>query len=707
MNLHYEYYTDLTEYFNAIQKEELPKRAFQWRKNGGYYVINVPCAFDIETSSFYENGEKRCLMYVWQFAFNGYVFIGRTWKQFTQFLNQLSIVLNVSMDNRLYIYVHNLSYEFQFMRKWLEWENIFATAERKPLKALTVEGYEFRDSYILSGYNLAKTAEQLNQYSVKKLVGDLDYDLIRTAITDLDETEIAYCVNDVLVVSAYIQEQINQYGKITKIPLTNTGRVRNYCREACYNGFTKNSKEKKATKYAYKKLMKSLTVTADEYNLLKRAFMGGFTHANAIHVLETKKNVTSYDFTSSYPFVMLTELYPMGKGFKIKIDSLDKFRELERNFCLVFDMRLEGVAPKIWADNPISISKCWKISEDHVVNNGRVVTADWLITSGTEIDFEIYMKFYDIEHCYIDNCYAYTKAYLPTNFLKSILKLYEDKTTLKGVEGKEVEYLHSKGMLNSCYGMCVTDIAQDETIYDGEWSKVKASGDSLNDAIEKYNENHNRFLFYPWGIYVTAYARRNLFSAIAECGADYIYSDTDSVKIINAEKHKKYFDVYNKMVMLKIKRSCLVNKLDENQFKPKTIKGVEKPIGVWDCEGTYSLFKTLGAKRYIYVDNGKLHATIAGTGKQKAVSYLMRTYGTIEKVFENFDNGLCIPETDTGKLTHTYIDYEMSGTVTDYKGVKFDYYEKSGIHLEKTSFNMSMTKLFLDFVEGRKYEYKL
>lgn len=698
--LHSNYFIDLDKFIEVILKDKY-SRAFQWRKNGGYYVINVPCAFDIETSSFYEGDCKRVIMYIWQFALNGYVLIGRTWNDFLRLLKALELALNIDDDNRLYIYVHNLSYEFQFLRKWLEWDNIFAVDERKPVKALTTSGFEFRDSYILSGYSLEKTGEQLQKYKVEKLTGYLDYDKIRTPLTHLTNDEIKYCINDVLVVSAYIQEQIEMYGKITKIPLTNTGRVRNYCRKACFDGFT--NRNKKETKANYKKLMSCLTLTVDEYKLLKRAFMGGFTHANAIHVNDTLENVSSFDFTSSYPWVMLSELYPMGKGTRIEIKDYDDYKRLCKKFCLVFDMKLTGVSPKIKADNPISVSKCWKLINP-IENNGRVVYADEIITSGTEIDLDIYMKFYNIEHLAITNCYAYIKGYLPKNFLLAILKLYNDKTQLKGVEGKEVEYLHSKGMLNSCYGMTVTDIAKDESIYNGEWNKEKVN---LEIAIEEYNSSKNRFLFYPWGIYVTAYARRNLFSAIAECGNDYCYSDTDSVKILNADKHQQYFDTYNKMVELKIKRCCAVNGIDETLFAPKTIKGVTKMIGVWDCEGTYEYFKTLGAKRYIYVQNNKLHVTVAGVGKLATQNYLQEQYKTVQNIFNHFKNGLVIPENYTGKLTHTYIDDEMEGETIDIDGNVYHYHELSGIHLSKTQFELSLSAMFINYLRGVKYEYRI
>lgn len=706
-DIHYDYYTDIEKFVETISKDTY-KLAFKWQKQNSYKAYNISCAFDIETSSFYSGNEKQVIMYIWQFAFNGYVVIGRTWDDFNILLNKLITTFNIDVNNRLCVYVHNLSYEFQFICKRFEWDSIFAVDSRKPIKALTVSGIEFRDSYILSGYNLAKTGEQLHTYKVKKLVGDLDYELIRTPLTPLTEKEMHYCINDVLVVSAYIQEQIEMYGNILKIPMTNTGRVRNYCRKNCYEGFDK--KTKKEAKYSYKKLMSSLTLTVDEYKLLKRAFMGGFTHANALKVDKTLYNVSSFDFTSSYPYVMLSEKYPMGKGFKIThIKNMDEFNELCGHFCLVFDMKLEGITAKIISDNPLSFSKCWEYSKDLINNNGRVFSASYVITSGTELDLQTYMKFYNIEHCTLFNIYAYAKEYLPRNFLLSILKLYNDKTQLKGVQGKEVEYLHSKGMLNSCYGMTVTDIAKDEQVYNNGWTEEPVN---LQDCIDKYNSSKNRFLFYPWGIYVTAYARRNLFSAIAHCNnhgydSDYCYSDTDSVKILNREKHEQYFEDYNNLVRLKIKKCCYENNIDEKLFSPKTIQGKVKTIGVWDYEGDYNYFKTLGAKRYIYVQDNKLHVTIAGVGKKPTEQYLTEKYKNFDSIFSHFNCSLSIPETYSGKNTHTYIDDKMTGTVLDYKGVPYDYDELSGVHLEKTGFNMSRTDQFFNFLKGVRYEYRL
>ena len=99
-------------------------------------------------------------------------------------------------------------------------------------------------------------------------------------------------------------------------------------------------------------------------------------------------------------------------------------------------------------------------------------------------------------------------------------------------------------MLNSCYGMAVTDIVRPEIIYTDDWQDPLLP--NLEKSIEDYNKSRSRFLFYPWGVWVTAYARRNLFTGICEFGSDYIYSDTDSIKVINISAHMDYINSYNK-----------------------------------------------------------------------------------------------------------------------------------------------------------------
>src|SRR5699024_6659130 len=146
----------------------------------------------------------------------------------------LPIYYSLGKSRKLVVYVHNLGFEFQFMRKYFKWENVFTVDEREPIIAQTNNGIEFRDSYILSGYSLDKTAKMLTKHDTKKLTGDLDYSLIRHYGTELTLKEVQYIVNDVQIVLDYINEQRELYGNITRIPITNTRRVRDYVRNHCF-----------------------------------------------------------------------------------------------------------------------------------------------------------------------------------------------------------------------------------------------------------------------------------------------------------------------------------------------------------------------------------------------------------------------------------------------------------------------------------------
>lgn len=659
-----------------------------------YY--NIPCAFDIETTSTYLNGDKVALMYAWTLNINGTSIIGRTWDEFEMCLETIHMKLYTNPERIFVIYVHNLAFEFAFIGRRFQWEKVFSIDTRKPIYARDIRGIEFRCSYLLSGYSLAKVADNLQTFKIRKLVGDLDYSKPRHSATILKQKEIRYLINDGRIVVAYIAEEIARNGNIAKIPLTKTGYVRLACRRNC---FSKSHREKRGS--LYRKRMKKLTLTLKEYDVLKMAFAGGFTHANPFYTNKILHNVKSFDFTSSYPAVMVAEKYPMSAGELVEIKTREEFRENLENYCCVFVARFTGVHSKIMFDNPISASKCYNL-ENAVLNNGRVVSADSFVLALTNVDYLAYEKFYTWENVEISSFYRYKADYLPREFVDAILTFYEDKTKLKGVEGKETEYLHAKENVNSCYGMCVTDILRDLITF----SELEMWGVSEVDRekeIERYNNNPQRFLFYAWGIFVTSYARSNLFSGILSCGVDYIYADTDSLKILNHEKHADYFKKYNEYISERLKNACLYHGFDPARVRPLTIKGKEKPLGVWDDEGLYPVFKTLGAKRYMYLDGGVLHVTVAGSNKKKTAEYLEKTYGKYY-AFYKFDNTLCVPVGYSGRTTSCYIDYETSGEIVDYMGVKGGFHELTSVHVEQTEYNLTIASAYIKYFLGIQNE---
>lgn len=704
--------------------------------NKGRYYYNVPCAFDIEATSFYVdndcvvdynakrerqkagdtnyNPERRACMYVWQFGINGRVIIGRTWPEFVEMLNFIAKTLQLNENKRLIIYVHNLSYEFQFLRKWLDWQDEMLSIDvRRPLYAVTSHYIEFRCSYLLTGYSLANLCKQMQKFKIKKLTGNLDYSILHSSASELSDEEIAYCVNDVLIIMCYIQEKIDEEGGIANIPLTQTGYVRRYCRQC-----TLYIKGHRRNEHYYKIIHGLNFADMEEFRLVHDCFQGGFTHANSYYSGMTLENVASYDFTSSYPYIMVSEKFPMSSGLKVEIKDKSTFDFYLNNYACIMDVEFYGLIQRETHEHPLSVSKCKPISEDKVVDNGRVVSCSYCRTRITGIDFLTYKHFYQWKNIVIKTFYIYHCQYLPTELVMSILDLYARKTTLKGVKGSEVEYMRSKEMINSVYGMCVTNPLRDEIYIDenDEWQVRELEEFEMLDMLFEHNEKKNRFLFYLWGVFVTAYARKNLFTAIKRLEWDYVYSDTDSVKVLHHERHKDYFDAYNEHVRQMLNKAAKYHGINPAMFSPRTIEGVEKMLGVWDYEGMYRRFKTLGAKRYcvefadesdyITIDGIKypISITVAGLNKYHAIPYIFRdlAHGNSERVFDYFVDGLHIPPEHTGKLLQSYIDDEIEGTFIDYQGHVSTYHEKSCTHMENTSYDLSLARLYVEYLRGNR-----
>lgn len=482
-----------------------------------------------------------------------------------------------------------------------------------------------------------------------------------------------------------------------------------------------------------KTLMQTLTLSAPEYQELKECFQGGFTHANAHRIGITHTKVGSFDFSSSYPAVMVAFKYPMSKGKYVGTITRDQLMELCKNYCCMFRVRATNVIPKNNFEHPLSLSKCrnedgkplrYKTKVDGenkhhnvTLDNGRIITAEYLETTMTEQDFFTYERYYDQETLELFDCYIYYKAYLPTPFIKSVLKLYKDKTELKGIPGREVDYLLSKEMLNSTYGMTVTDIVRENLEYSmndprgftSNYEDEKYDEDEyLGAQIQRYNSNPYRFLFYPWGVWITSYARANLFSGIRSIGEDYIYSDTDSIKFTNVEKHMDYIETYNKDIMEKLRVACKYHKIGFCATFPTNSLGEKKQLGIWDFEGVYDEFKTLGAKRYMWRKGDKYSITVAGINKNSGKDFLVNEANRINErrksktnlfsPFDLFNLDLVVPKEYSGRLSLTYIDDEIEGDIKDYLGNEYHYHELSGIHMESSDYSFNPVDNFLEYL---------
>ena len=688
-------------------------------------------AFDTETSSFKvlekdEKGEdivfKRGCMYLWQFGLCGEVYYGRTYDDLYNFLDSLKKTLKLSAKRKVIVYVHNLAFDFQFIRSHFHVSEIFAREERKVMYAEIDECIVFKCSYILTNKSLDMLSEETE---TKKLVGDLDYELLRTPDTKLTEPEKRYAENDIKILLEYISKQIEKEKNITKIPLTSTGYVRRYYLNKLQNGNFKKYKDKynSVIQLGYK-----------IFKALEKAFAGGYTHANYINVGILQELIKSIDFTSSYPFVIISCKFPIKKFQHIKIQKKSQFEKYVQERPCVFEIIFEKIEAKS-SITTISKSKCSFLKKDEestetyeteaVTDNGRLVYAEYVSMWITDVDFDVIKKFYDITDYVITDFYCSEYGYLPKELIECTLKLYQDKTVLKGVDGREEEYQLLKALLNSMYGMCVTN----PLAYDIEYDDIKGwktldeiSEEEASEKLKKSVESYSSVLSFAWGVWITAHARKNLLEMVSIIGDDVIYCDTDSIKYKNYEKYENIISEYNNKLFQRAVEACNFYKLDVKMLTPCDINGVKHPIGIFTDEGVYEFFKTLGSKRYISCKKDVISLTVSGVNKKEFYKYLVKLFGgeivkkngeikgykvnnesEMLKIFNMFEfyfmgEGFDIPADYTGKLTHFYGDVPFSCTVTDYQGHKTLIEEKTYVHLEKQPFQMSTKQDFLDLL---------
>lgn len=604
------------------------------------------CTFDIESTSFTEQecGILGCdfgFMYVWQFCIEGFLCCGRTWEEYKEFLSLLKTVIGVQ-DRKIVVYVHNLAFEFQFIRNFFEVDNVFCRDIRDVVYA-QMEDIEYRCSYRLSNMGLAKFLEKTKGVTFNKLDGKkFDYRKKRYPDTELTEYEWAYAVSDVLGLYEAIRTNLIEDDLCT-IPITSTGYVRRDYRQVCmdYKGYIRQ--------------MRNMALEERTYILCREASRGAIAGSNHIHTDEILEDVDSHDIKSSYPYQMLTKYFPMTKFNKMNCDfGTDKFDKLRNNACCIIVWECENLRLKHWEAIPyISKAKCRAI-EDFRCANGKVYKAKRIGMCCTEIDLRIIEESYKFENPKIKEIWVAHRGLLPVPFRKHLQEMFQIKTDLEG--GDKYLYDKYKNKINSSFGMMLTDILHPEIVYvpHSEEPFIKKEVENISKALKTYYYSYSSFLSYQHGVWVLAHGRDSLYQGMKIVGSDIVQVDTDSVKNLNDYREK-----FRKL------NNSIVENAESYDIKPYafTKNGEKVYLGVWEHEHlkgeeyigdngyTYKTFKTLGAKKYAYTGiDEKTHITVSGLKKDSAEWF--DEHGGLEA----FKNGIAVPKGIAGRTASTYVD---------------------------------------------------
>lgn len=573
-----------------------------------------------------------------------------------------------------FIYVHNLSYDWVFLRKFLFDRFGFPVYQlnTRPHYPIFIEfenGIILRDSLILAQRTLEKWANDLD-VEHKKAVGTFDYDLIRDQNGTFTMKELTYAEFDTLAGAECVDKLKQTLNKtIFGMPWTATGIVREMIRKIGsrnngHNYFLQNALT-----------LPQLLIAHDVYH-------GGYVHANReFYTRVVEGDIFAYDFASSYPFVMLCERYPCEKFMSMDNCSMwDILADHENAYMfklIGYNVKLKDYRYPMPA---LQASKA-KVLINPIKDNGRILECDYIEIYLNEIDLQVISNLYDFEkHICVDVMAAY-KDYLPRWLTDYIFELFRNKTQLKG--GDPVLYSIAKSMLNSIYGLHVQFPIRDEILEDYETGLYDVKP---IDKEEKYNEfckKRSTMLPYQIGVWVTSYAFRNLF-ALGSCAGTWLYSDTDSA--YGMDWNLDQLEEYN--------NTCK-QKLQRNGYGPVSHNGRDYWLGVAEMDGHYSEFCTVGAKRYCVRDaeTGELKITVAGVPKKRGAKCLKND-------IHNFRNGFIFDGVTTGKKLHTHL-FNEEIFIDEYGNEIGD-----SIDLEPNDYTLSTVKtwsVFDELIEGAEF----
>ena len=580
---------EIKKHFSETSFDFITKKS----RKRNYQVCSAFGVFDSETSHTEDN--LTAWVYQWAFKLGDQIIYGRKPSEFISMLKEIKNILGLSINKYVIIYVHNLSYDFTYLKHYLyEYDNdmsVFAIDTHTYLK-IEVNGFVFLCSWKLSNLSLDLFAKSYSEKYLKD-TGAIDYNKIRYQDDTLTETDWSYMVSDILSQEDAIKNYLKTLGyeSHVKAPITSTGFVRNNCREESRREIN------------WRKKFYNSRLTLEQYNLCNQAFIGGLCIASGRYAgVTVKGEIGHVDFASSYPARQMMDYFPIGKPFAYgDITSQDELNNLLNKYCCVFIAEFENITIKNGVTAPyIPSSKAIHL-EEPLKLNGKIVFAKFLSMAMTEIDFGIIKEQYSAESFCIKNMLCFYRGFAPKWMKHEIMKYYADKCNLKKSDPRL--YMASKNLLNSIYGMTATKIVREEYDHNGELVLEKSFSKTAMKQIDDYYDSFNSFMPYQFCLYVTGHARRALIDLIQLVGYEnFLYCDTDSVFYIKTPDIERKLDAYNNEVK---RRASEAGAVYNGHY-----------LGVAEHENDLKTFRALHSKCYAMIDGGELKVTIAGIPKK-------------------------------------------------------------------------------------------
>lgn len=641
------------------------------KKGKKVYLEKYVC-LDTETSWNHDEENPECWIYQWAFTFNKGLYYGR---KPLDLIDKLDELVNY-YQQKIVVFVHNLPYDFSYLEMFLYkcWgnpKNVLAYQNHKCFLVEYENGVEFRCTYKLSNDSLDRWSKKLST-THKKLVGAIDYDVIRYQNSPLYKNDWKYMFGDAIVLDEAVEKQMLLYSdNIATIPLTSTG----YTRREILESYRPAGKHKYISKDM--RQFKSTALDVETYKVARKEFSGGITHGNRFYqgrkiTLETKENmpyIKHRDFRSHYPSQQRVQLFPMGKFIQYSDQiKLADLAPLLRKYAVLIEVDIADVVVKDHITMPYMQTShvVEKVSENFkfIDDNGRILYYRGTARHYLDLnEFLLIKEQYDFEFV-IRKSYISKLGPLPLWLTRVIDKNFKGKTDFKDIvkmleenNGDLMEILDaeqnlmkSKNVVNGIYGVSGTDpVRQEITLTENVWETHKVTEKDIEDQLNKYYQSYSHYMRYQWGVYTTIYARLELMYFLSEIIGyeNFIYCDTDSIFYFSNDEIEARIEAENE----RLYKESIEKHAYVVSDKGKTIVYNQFELEKEEIEE----FKFLHSKCYCYVTEGKLKVTVAGVQKynRETNTTNAQELGSID----NFEDGFTF--TKCGGTKAKYVSSDM------------------------------------------------
>lgn len=520
---------------------------------------------------------------------------GRTIESFLSYCENLFFEVRktaVKRKPKINIYTHNLKFDGDFiLYHILKYKTAKVTNEVREnvLYNFTIS---FPSGAEISFFDSMKifpmSAEKVGKmYGIKKLKGDWDYNKYRDDKTYISPEEWEYVDHDVMIISRALADyRARGYCENTQAAIAYSERLRR-----TYPHFNKliakRIKDKNFDAFRQRFPFDIMPLPFDLHKHLLLSYFGGISWLNPKYACTDIKNGHSYDVHSMYPDKMANYPLPVGQPFIIENPSPEEAKRYLLNYdCVIADIEDLSITLKSPRHFPWLMFPT--LGSSSVRCQGKIIDCRNEFAVLSNWDYKILISEYNIHSIKITRLYLFRSK---RGQYKDFITFFMDQKTaadkiLKdpdaaGDEKQNAAVLRSiaKVMMNASYGKDGTKLLrQHNTTGYNEVEDVLYNELDDEIALPEY--------YLPSAIFICARARYQLFSAAVLVRDDFIYSDTDSIKVTDAGneilKNSPDFDI--------------------DPFR----------LGSWGYEGKYDTCRFVRQKTYSYTQDGERHYIVCG-----------------------------------------------------------------------------------------------